>query len=133
MSENWQNYPCILGRNVNPDTGYSQTSIRIGDETKTFGSHVLAYTVFVGPIPQNKQLDHLCRNRACVEWHHVEPVTPQENQLRSELTVANKNMKKTYCPKGHLYDYVEPKGSRGCKRCRAEASRRAYMRRKGKV
>jgi hypothetical protein len=44
--------------------------------------HRVAYTVFVGDIPDKLQIDHLCRNRACIRPTHLEPVTHGENVRR---------------------------------------------------
>lgn len=44
--------------------------------------HRLAYEYFVGRIPSNKEIDHLCRNRACVNPTHMEPVTHVVNMRR---------------------------------------------------
>lgn len=48
-------------------------------------AHRLAYAHLVGPIPDGLDLDHLCRNRMCVNPAHLEPVTRRENLRRSPL------------------------------------------------
>ena len=45
-------------------------------------AHRFAYEEYVGPIPDGLQIDHLCRNKWCVNPEHLEPVTCRENALR---------------------------------------------------
>jgi hypothetical protein len=87
---------------------------------KQIPAHRYAYEQLVGPIPPTLEPDHLCRNRACVNPGHIEPVTRRENVLRGSNPGAI-NAKKQYCNNGHLLagDNVrmEGKNSRRCRAC----------------
>lgn len=93
-------------------------------------AHVIAFELVVGPVPPGLELDHLCRNRPCVNPTHVEPVTHRQNLLRGE-TIPALNAAKTHCPKGHEYTeantYRQKSGSRMCRACvwRNPATRKA--------
>lgn len=54
--------------------------IRVGGRTKK--AHRCYYEKYVGEIPGGMTIDHLCRNRACVNPDHLEPVTQTENVRR---------------------------------------------------
>lgn len=93
---------------------------------RTVLAHRLAYETTHGPIPSGMQLDHLCRNRACVNPSHLEPVTARVNTLRGTSGAAQ-NAVKTHCPQGHAYDETNTgrnAGSRYCKPCQAAHARR---------
>lgn len=106
---------------------------RVSQDSKQLGAHRVAYEFMVGPIPDGKVLDHLCRNRGCVNPLHLEPVTPRINLLRGESLSAQR-AKRTHCPQGHPYDLfntrVSKRGQRICKVCSKEHFRRAYWRKK---
>lgn len=63
-------------------------------------AHRWAYEQRVGPIPFGLTLDHLCRNRSCVNPDHLEPVTRGENVLRGVGPCAM-HKRKTHCRRGH--------------------------------
>ena len=94
-------------------------------------AHRYAYELIVGPIPVGLQLDHLCRNRACVNPAHMEPVTNKINSLRG-VSFSAHNARATHCPQGHPYDlfntYITPKGKRDCRKCRGFASNQYKIR-----
>jgi hypothetical protein len=78
-------------------------------------AHRVAFEATIGPIPDGLTIDHLCRNRRCVNPAHLEPVTRGENVRRGEA--AEHNRIKTHCPQGHEYDIVTRNGRRACQRC----------------
>lgn len=109
--------------------GYGQ--IKMGGKHGTWKSvHVVAYELFVGPRPPGTELDHLCRNRACFNPAHLEPVTHAENMARGAYA------KRTHCPKGHEYSdentYLNGK-KRVCRECAREGSRNHKRRKRAEA
>lgn len=68
--------------------GYARIQLG-GKSAKHHFVHRLSYERFIGPIPKGMTIDHLCRNRACVNPHHLEPVSRTENIRRGASTLLN--------------------------------------------
>ncbi|WP_421877340.1 HNH endonuclease signature motif containing protein [Mycolicibacterium wolinskyi] len=94
------------------------------------------YQLVVGDIPENHQVDHLCRVRDCINPDHLEPVTQQENIARGELSayMRAKNAAREYCKAG-IHPWV-PENIRSngsgqiCLPCRNKYKRDQYEKRK---
>ena len=90
-------------------------------------AHRAAYLIYRGVIPEGMQLDHLCRNRWCVNPWHLEVVTQRENILRG-LAPSALQARQTHCKRGHSLDvaYRDPSGRRVCRICRQMNERRRW-------
>jgi hypothetical protein len=99
--------PCLLWQGKKTWGGYGSIS-HCGPDRKVENCsgarlvHRLSWELFVGPIPDGMQIDHLCRVRNCVNILHLEPVTPEVHYERSYLFQFNKNQ--THCKRGHPFD-----------------------------
>lgn len=94
--------------------GYAQWHIG----GKTIYVHRYAYNMLVGEVPDGFIIDHLCRNRSCVNPKHMELVTQQENILRGVGISAQASLA-THCPQGHPYDEENTYVYQGRRYCRA--------------
>lgn len=66
---------------------------------------------------------------------HLEPVTPQQNQLRSPLTPSSINAAKTHCPAGHPYagnNLIVTRNGRVCRACKLVYDRERQRRYKAR-
>ena len=111
-------------------------------------AHRVSYILHKGPVPDGLTLDHKCRQRACVNPDHLEPVTRIENirrgAYRKGLALGGhangqRQRGRTHCKRGHELNAANTRHcitaagtpGRQCKRCHAirererQASRRA--------
>lgn len=74
---------CWLWRGEINRNGYG----RVWMNGKRFMAHRAVYEALHGPIADGMVLDHLCRNRACCNPDHLEPVTVRENTHRGDAVL----------------------------------------------
>ena len=110
---------CIEWKGYTRKDGYGQTSNR-GKRGRY--AHRVAYEDVNGKIPNGMVIDHLCRNRICVNPNHMEIVTLEENNHRGNGIPA-KNGRKKFCLREHefttdnTFSRLNGKG-RECKACK---------------
>ena len=107
----FQDDGCIVWTGARTSRGYG--SFGSGDRGgRTVRAHRWYWEFTNGGIPEGLVLDHLCRNKLCVNPEHLEPVSDEENRRRHFLL-------RTHCKNGHLLDTVNTVhvGSFG-RRCR---------------
>lgn len=81
-------------------------------------AHRYAFTLLVSDIPDGLELDHLCKNTRCVNPYHLEPVSSEEHDRRTDQGAHQRA--RTHCPQGHEYTPENTRLSRtGGRHCRA--------------
>jgi hypothetical protein len=109
--------PCLTWTASTNQDGYG----RFRWQGRKCQAHRVAYEVLVAEIPAGLTIDHLCRNVACVNASHMEPVTNRVNTLRSGNPAAI-NAAKTHCRRrNHEYTpentITDRSGKRKCRAC----------------
>lgn len=123
---------CWLWTGYTTPRGYSFIQV-LG---KKYSVHRLMWVKEHGVIPPDKQIDHLCRNRNCINPDHLELVTSRENTMRG-ISFSAVNAKKTHCVHGHEFtpENVRPRkrGGRECLACRRRKAETASAKKQVKI
>jgi hypothetical protein len=124
--------PCVPWTGAVGSRGYGATRDPVRGISSTT-AHRVVYEREVGPIPPGLTIDHLCRNRLCVNVDHMEVVTNRVNILRGN-GVGVRNMRKTHCIRGHLFSgenlvVLRTTGERRCRICTNRRNRESWARR----
>lgn len=110
--------------------GYGSFHVEVDGKRASRGAHAVAYELCIEKVPEGLEIDHLCRNRRCVNPAHLEPVPHKENVHRGEAGALC--ARRTHCPQGHTYDGVNTQGRRICSICRGVSSLRQSAVRRAK-
>ena len=108
---------CMLWQGADSGNGYGRISVG----GKTRATHIVAYELFVGPVPRGMVLDHTCRNRLCFNPKCLVPRTNLENVLMGKGPTAV-NARKEFCLRGHKLEgknlITRVRGGRTHRECR---------------
>lgn len=114
---------CLVWTGILDKKGYARFR---GPDGKKIFVHRFAFIQAHGAIPEGLVIDHKCRNRACCNPDHLEPVTNEENIRRGDVGAPNRQ--KTHCRQGHEYTsentYTCSTGRRQCMTCKRLNGRR---------
>ncbi len=96
---------------------------------KTMQAHRVSFALAGNTVPEGLQIDHVCRNRKCVNPEHLEAVTGKVNTMRGD-TIPARHAARTHCLHGHELtesNLVPSCPYRKCLTCNREAAK-AYAR-----
>lgn len=101
-------------------------------ELGTSRAHRVTWMLLRGPIPEGMVVDHMCRERSCVNPNHLRVVTIAVNSIQNSEGVSAVNFERTDCLHGHgpLVENPYVPGRRYCATCAAERNRANQRRRK---
>jgi hypothetical protein len=135
---------CLIWNGCRDGDGYGrvQTGVVVNGRVPRKKAHRIAYELWVGPIPEGHEIDHICHNvsntcpggkclhRRCIEPAHLRAVTGRVNRNASPKS----NARKIRCKRGHPYTLENTMhntgGTRRCRTCFNDRRRERHVARK---
>jgi hypothetical protein len=115
---------CIESKKSITSNGYSRIKI----DGKNIQAHRWAWEIVNGKIPNDKVIDHICRNKKCIAVDHLRIVTQQENVMAGLHNIDNRSN----CNQGHPFTkeniMIRKSGKRECAECNRVRARNNYHR-----
>lgn len=111
--------------------GYGVFSHAVSGKRKQLLAHRVSYKLFKGKPNNLLVIDHICRNRKCVNPEHLREVTRRVNATENSLSISAKNKSKEKCKNGHDFTFKTLKNGkkrRDCEICLKEKDREKYKR-----
>lgn len=112
---------CLVWNGSRCKDGYGTVNFELRGK-RVYLAHRMAYLHFVGEIPDGEEIDHICKNRACVNPDHLRSVSHQVNVDNGDYKTNHRNRTKNHCKLGHELSgenlFISKNGSRQCKECR---------------
>jgi hypothetical protein len=96
------NSGCWIWLGCRDKAGYGRVSVKGLSNLDVENAHRVAYELFRGSIPIGHVIDHLCRNKWCVNPAHLDAVPQRLNLARGVGLPWEINRKKTHCPAGQV-------------------------------
>lgn len=129
-SECWEWRGCLTKQ------GYGIYGLLNGDKYKTHPAHRVSYSIFKGELSEILVLDHVCKNKACVNPEHLREVLHVINVTENSFSPSALNKLKITCKRGHELSkdnvYIQPSRphTRSCIKCKTIHSNNRKAQRK---
>ena len=101
--------------------GYGNMRVTTSEDSRAFYAHRLSLALFGKGLDRKLRVDHMCKNRKCVNPDHLREVSQLVNTLENSNNVGALNKSKTHCKYGHEFFgenlTLGKNGRRLCKKC----------------
>ena len=102
---------------------------------RQFRAHRVSYSIFKGELSKDLVIDHICRNKSCVNPDHLREVTNKVNIIENSSSIAALHKAKNFCSNGHEYTientfYRSNASHRNCKQCNRNNANNYYLKKK---